>query len=324
MTLEVSYSASWKYGNGAVKIDLEEGEEYAKAGRLTYLTTNSARVKVGWLRKSNKLLDFFIFIDEGCVGRVTFEPYDFRYAELVALFGVRKDQIYSPHVSMHRDYRGLGYPSFVYQKALNSGLMLVTDGHSLDASQLWDRLATKPGINSYFVCDGQIVSEPDQDTERVLTKLKPKMKTLHTAIRAVVAAVQDEIAKINVTKPYKRRILKMDPIHRLARQVNKLKSKLPQEKRKREVYRKKYKLKNKMALQRRSKFVREAKKRMSKPVGPKPHRSTSAKSERQEAKFFTAQELREAGQRYEEEHPDWRDHDLGWQDRLRLYRSSDV
>jgi len=72
---------------------------------------------------------------------------------------------------------------------------------------------------------------------------------------------------INVTKPYKRRRLKMDPVHVMQRKVNKMKSRNPNVRRKAAIYRKKYVRRNKMALEKRSKFVRKAQKHLP----PAPH-----------------------------------------------------
>lgn len=214
------------------------------------------------------------------------------------------------------------------------------------------------------------------------------MKILHTAIRAVMAHVETELADINVTKTYKRRKLKLDPIHRLARQLHKLRARDPKYKQKQKVYRKKYRQKNKQALKRRAKYVEMLKKRMPKPVGPTNHRKSGhasvaaidptyagpdfavmkardeyqvdvikyksgerigtynpymaqkvvdmynkdalkehLKATRKERKkgtasivahFFTVQEMRDRGRAYIEQNPDWREHDLGWQDRLKL------
>jgi hypothetical protein len=79
-----------------------------------------------------------------------------------------------------------------------------------------------------------------------------------------------EESDIKINKPYKRRRLKLDPVHRLGRQVYKLKKRNPAFKRKQKLYQKKYRQKNKMALKRRSTFVKNAKKRMPKPQ-PRPH-----------------------------------------------------
>lgn len=80
----------------------------------------------------------------------------------------------------------------------------------------------------------------------------------------------EETSDLHPNKPYKRRRLKLDPVHRLGRQLYKLKKKNPGLKRKRQLYQKQYRRKNKNALKRRSEFVRKAKKRLPKPQ-PRPN-----------------------------------------------------
>lgn len=81
-------------------------------------------------------------------------------------------------------------------------------------------------------------------------------------IEAHVVEATLEEAKPNPTKPYKRRILKLDPIHQMARRLYKMKVKNPNFVRKRKIYRKLYTRKNKMLLERRHDFVKKARHRM--------------------------------------------------------------
>lgn len=74
--------------------------------------------------------------------------------------------------------------------------------------------------------------------------------------------VDQETARINPTKTYKPRRLKLDPVHRMARQLYKMKVKNPAFKRKQTLYRKLYRRKNKMLLKRRHEFVNKARDRM--------------------------------------------------------------
>lgn len=67
---------------------------------------------------------------------------------------------------------------------------------------------------------------------------------------------------INVTKPYKPRRLKTDPISVMTRRLYKLKSKNPTFKRKHDLYQKKYRLKNKLGLKKRQDFVQKIRKRL--------------------------------------------------------------
>lgn len=107
------------------------------------------------------------------------------------------------------------------------------------------------------------------------------LKRIRLMARLVAAAVlftEPEVARINPAKPYKRRRLKMDPIHVMKRRISKMESRDPKIKRKRSLYRKLYNRKNKQLLKRRAEFVREAQKRLP-PVPGKatPKRGTPAK-----------------------------------------------
>lgn len=81
---------------------------------------------------------------------------------------------------------------------------------------------------------------------------------LHAAA-CVLANVLEE-ARIKVNKPYKPRKLKTDQVHRLQRQIYKLKKRDPTLKVKRERYRQKYERKNKRALELRRDFVQKQRK----------------------------------------------------------------
>ena len=83
------------------------------------------------------------------------------------------------------------------------------------------------------------------------------LDTFHEEAQNKVLGV--ETSDINVNKQWKPRRLKTDSVHRLARQVYKLKAKNPTLKRKRQVYQKLYRRKNKIALHRRSKKVNQMK-----------------------------------------------------------------
>lgn len=111
------------------------------------------------------------------------------------------------------------------------------------------------------------------DIPDISTRLRFGLQTLAAAAfeaieeleLAVVELTEHRLhveAKINPTKPYKPRRLKLDPIHRMARQLYKMKSRNPNFQRKRKLYRKLYNRKNKMLLERRQDFVKNARHRM--------------------------------------------------------------
>lgn len=83
-------------------------------------------------------------------------------------------------------------------------------------------------------------------------------KEIASALREISNSTVDaEVADINVNKPYKPRRLKTDLVHKMARQIYKMKSRDPKFKRSRALYNKMYRRKNRLALDRRSKFVRQ-------------------------------------------------------------------
>ncbi len=98
----------------------------------------------------------------------------------------------------------------------------------------------------------------------ISSRLRVGLRILGAAVREALYAVETEVvsAAINPTKPYKPRRLKLDPIHRMARVLYKMRSKNPQFKRDRKLYQKMYRRKNKMLLERRKDFVKKARDRM--------------------------------------------------------------
>ncbi len=101
--------------------------------------------------------------------------------------------------------------------------------------------------------------------------VSPKLRLGIAALAAAGAEAIEELeaevvslveAKINPTKPYRPRRLKLDPVHRMARQLYKMKARNPNFVRKRKLYRKLYTRKNKMLLEKRKDFVKNARHRM--------------------------------------------------------------
>lgn len=97
----------------------------------------------------------------------------------------------------------------------------------------------------------------------VSSRLRVGLRILGSAIReALVNVGSIETSAVNPTKPYKPRKLKLDPIHRMARVLYKMRARNPQFKRDKKLYQKTYKRKNKMLLERRKEFVKKARDRM--------------------------------------------------------------
>lgn len=107
-----------------------------------------------------------------------------------------------------------------------------------------------------------------------LTSSLLRLSRLLVASLGAVAVA--EVARINVTKPYKPRRLKMDPVSTMRRRLYQLTTKDPKTVRKRELYRKVYTRKNKQLLDRRREFVNKAKDRLpAKPGTVNTKRSSS-------------------------------------------------
>lgn len=88
-----------------------------------------------------------------------------------------------------------------------------------------------------------------------------RIAVLRIRALASVIVLQCELA-INISKPYKPRKIKNDMIHKLGRQLYKLKAKNPGWERKTALYRKKYLQKNGRALKRRHEYVEGVRQRM--------------------------------------------------------------
>lgn len=111
-------------------------------------------------------------------------------------------------------------------------------------------------------------------TTKVMVKVTSRLRVGIQALAAVIAQalpIVDEViavmngtetAKPNPTKVYKPRRLKLDPIHRMARMLYKMRVRNPAFVRKRKLYQKIYRRKNKLLLERRADFVKKARDRM--------------------------------------------------------------
>lgn len=74
-----------------------------------------------------------------CIGTLTFEP-----------FGHGSAKLFTPHVTLNPQAQGKGIAVSLYGMFLNKGSVLITDGHTLDAQKLWDRIATKGFMSQWY------------------------------------------------------------------------------------------------------------------------------------------------------------------------------
>ena len=97
---------------------------------------------------------------------------------------------------------------------------------------------------------------------QVLAKVVAREKLTASIPIASIPETTDLDASIQVSKPYKKRIIKNDLYHKLMRQARKYKHPTAQQSYKSKISRKKYQVRNKSALKNRNKFVYKARQRM--------------------------------------------------------------
>lgn len=95
-------------------------------------------------------------------------------------------------------------------------------------------------------------------------RLQFGLMSLATAVTEAIRAIgtEETTARLNPSKPYKPRRLKLDPIHRMARVLYKMKTRNPKFVREQKLRQKLYRRKNKQLLKRRADFVDKARDRM--------------------------------------------------------------
>lgn len=177
MQLEVAYRTVGPLSQKTSNDLLSEGDLYRK--HLKYIPTKDRRIEVGYERDGNGL-DFYVFLDGRCEGNVSFKT---DLEDELTLSKEQAQQVRSlfkgtvvvvPHVLM-RGLKGLGYASFIYTKALTSGMTLITGEHTADAVGLWESLSRKFNLFYFDPQTGKFGDTGTKDNLKVLTKLaKPK------------------------------------------------------------------------------------------------------------------------------------------------------
>lgn len=136
---------------GAAKYDMEYGDKLKAQGKLKISRTKDQRVTVGTL-KNRASTYWYFFLNGECGAYVGMEsPEDEDREALESALNYTK--LLVPHSSAV-SLRGLGYPSYVYKKALDAGFVLASSGHSKDASKLWEAIAAKNGAEIRWVDTG--------------------------------------------------------------------------------------------------------------------------------------------------------------------------
>ncbi len=173
--LEISYQTKAPLRQDILNDVLAEGDRCRK--RLKWLPTQDSRIEVGYLRRSQEV-EFYVFLDRDCEGAIFLRTdldeelsLTMEQRKHVKLF-FKGSTIAVPHVYM-RKLKGLGYASFIYTKALTSGITLMTDEHTKDAAGLWESLGKKFNLFYYDPYAGGL-SERSKRSLKVLSKLDPR------------------------------------------------------------------------------------------------------------------------------------------------------
>jgi hypothetical protein len=66
-----------------------------------------------------------------------------------------------PHIDFSKELAGKGLATFIYMKALQSGIVLITKGHAPAAKLLWDRLAKNKDVVSKNLKGARILMHKD-------------------------------------------------------------------------------------------------------------------------------------------------------------------
>jgi hypothetical protein len=123
-------------------------------------------------------------------------------------------------------------------------------------------------------------------------------------VETLVTSVSRELSAINVTKPYKPRVLKNTPEHKLKREAHKKRRIDPIKEVQKERTRDKWETQNKSQLDRRAKVVRDARKKMGM---NKSKEKSSLLASMMEAAHRQIEQSREA-EELSAKYPDWTPH----------------
>jgi hypothetical protein len=142
-----------------------DGDNAKSSGDLDWVKTNDSRIEVGYELNQYSLL-FYIFLDGICSGELEFE-----FAVGKKVQGLFKAKVATPHAIVSPKLQGLGYSSFIYAKALTSGYTLITDEHTKEAADLWDRLSKKTGAHLGYLepSTGEVSGTPTKTSYKVMS-----------------------------------------------------------------------------------------------------------------------------------------------------------
>jgi hypothetical protein len=106
--------------------------------------------------------DFFVFSEDECIAVVQFERVDY----LRKIWNIKNKNLLIPHSTIHPSYRGRGFSTFFYSLALKAGFTLVSQKHTVNASDLWRSIALK---NNTSVINHCIVTGKSLPTQHSYT-----------------------------------------------------------------------------------------------------------------------------------------------------------
>jgi hypothetical protein len=164
------------------KSKLAEGNRARKSSKLKWVkdASEDPSMTVGYIADANAGISYYIYKDNQCVGNFMFDTDEGLYqiyervVEGSVPEEITKQNWVVPHVFVADVMQGSGLASFVWVKAIQAGLSLVSDSHTAAAGKLWERVAQKTGAHDYWYdpesC--QVLDKPTKEAVRLLTKAK--------------------------------------------------------------------------------------------------------------------------------------------------------
>jgi hypothetical protein len=149
------------------------GERYKDQLQWVEDASPDPALTVGYMDHFGAQLVFYVFYSGKCVGAVTF---DFLEGGIVSKgAGLRiMGELATPHAVLDPIVRSKGIVSFLYKRALKSGMTLVSETHTDMATSLWVALSKQPGINFYHFEAGTVVPTQTPNSIKILTTKRMK------------------------------------------------------------------------------------------------------------------------------------------------------
>jgi hypothetical protein len=145
------------------------GDRSRDRGVLTWVhgASKDPDFTVGVIDDHSYMTVFFIFYKGNCEGNIAFDYLEGRSNSRKAKLNV--SHVATPHAVLTAKVRGLGIASFLYRRAMDAGITLVSYSHTDMAARVWDSLSTK-GYKLYHFENGHVVPGMTDDSLKILTK----------------------------------------------------------------------------------------------------------------------------------------------------------